>query len=849
VTPVAWTRVKAIVAAAIDLPPEARDAFVREAAAGDEALAAEVASLLAAHGAATTFLEQPAGAAFEPPRPPLIGRVLGAYRIVREIGHGGMGAVFHAVRDDREFEKNVAIKVAGTGLPTAAAVARFRHERQILAALEHPNIARLLDGGTTPDGLPYVVMELVNGEPIDVYCTERRLGVAARLRLFATVCRAVHYAHQNLVVHRDIKPGNILVTPDGTPKLLDFGIAKLLEDDASARDTDAASREHAPTLRMLTPECASPEQVRGEPITTASDVYSLGVLLCRLLSGALPYRVDRPTPHAVARAVCDQPPEKPSALAADRSLRRQIAGDLDTIALKALHKEPQRRYLSAEQLAEDIDRHLDGRPVEARPDTVAYRTAKFVRRHKAGVAAAALVTMSLITGLAAATYEAHVAEQQRARAERRFADVRQMANSFLFEVHDAVAALPGATAVRALVLNRAVEYLDRLAADAGDDPSVQRELATAYERIGDVEGRLRAANLGQTAQARASYQKALAIREALVRAAPNDLNRLAALAASYERISEALFATGDVHRAVDVLRKRAALVERIAAARPNDFDARVTAAMSHGWLGYMLGADGEPTAGLKECRDSLARLDALMKLRPDDDALREQRAKVLNYTGDVLQNLDPREAVATHEQELALRQQLLARAPSDPRRAHGVVEAYSTIGDARQLLGEPEAALDAYERARGVMDDLARSDPRNVQWRSDLTYLAAQIATLLAKTGRPAEALRLLGPEAATAQQLRDADPRNAIRQLRVAWCEEAMGHAHAALATARGLTAAARKAHWSAARAWYEKSETIWLQMNGRGASSGLEAAQAGVVREAIAQCDSELGRSGWAG
>jgi len=376
-----WQQVKRIAAAALAEPDAGRTAFLAAQCGGDEGLRAEVESLLDATARAADFYESPtlliegADAALDvlsqAGDASRIGERIGAYRLVRLLDAGGMGTAYLAERADAEFEKNVAIKLIKRGMDTEAVLRRFRHERQILATLEHPNIVMLLDGGTTRDGLPYFVMEYVDGAPIDHYCARNRLSIDDRLRLFQAVCAAVHHAHQRRIVHRDLKPNNILVTPGGMPKLLDFGIAKLLDPDS---DPDTAEPARAPMA--MTPQYASPEQVRGEPPTTASDIYSLGVLLYELLVGAPPYRLERLTTREVERTVCDDVPMRPStaidpalieSLAATRTaLRRQLSGNLDAIVLKALEKDPARRYQSAKALADDVQRHLDGRIAEAR---------------------------------------------------------------------------------------------------------------------------------------------------------------------------------------------------------------------------------------------------------------------------------------------------------------------------------------------------------------------------------------------------------------------------------------------------------------------------------------------------
>jgi serine/threonine protein kinase/tetratricopeptide (TPR) repeat protein len=403
-----WKRVEELFQSALDLPTEARRPYIEEASGGDPELRAQVVALVEQYEAAGSFLEEPVladGALRSQIEPhtttpmtaaelidPAIGRRVGAYRLVREVGRGGMGAVYEAARDDGEFRHRVAVKLIKRGMDTDFILRRFRNERQILATLDHPYIARLLDGGTTDDGLPYFVMEFIEGRPVYRYCDAQKLTVAERLRLFQQVCEAVHYAHRKQVIHRDIKPSNILVTPQGTPKLLDFGIAKLLNPEIAGEITLDPT---ATAMRLMTPEYASPEQVQGQPVTPATDVYSMGVLLYELLTGHRPYRLINRAPHEMARVICEEEPPHPSVRisspedllpaqtagpdtdtldylywcrgATVETLRRELAGDLDNIVMKALRKEPSERYQSAEELREDITRFLEGRPVSAPP--------------------------------------------------------------------------------------------------------------------------------------------------------------------------------------------------------------------------------------------------------------------------------------------------------------------------------------------------------------------------------------------------------------------------------------------------------------------------------------------------
>jgi len=438
----------------MDMRPAERAAYLAEACRDDEWVRAEAQALIVAYEAAGDFIEEPAfakvaGLSMDAPLTSAIGRRLGPYQIARELGRGGMGVVYLAVRADDEYHRQVAIKLAWPGQESGEMLRRFRQERQILANLDHPNIARLLDGGTTEDGLPYVVMEYIPGAPITDYCDEHKLNVTERLKLFLTVCAAAAYAHRNLVIHRDLKPSNILVTEDGALKLLDFGIAKLLTPDDQAELTALTCTGQ----RLMTPDYASPEQVRGEAITTVSDVYSLGVVLYELLTGHRPYRFKNRLLPEIERVISEQEAERPSVMinrvvtettsdGAPRNhrtpesvslpregrpekLRGRLAGDLDNILLMALRKDVQQRYQSVEQLSADIRRHLQGEKVIARQHTMGYRVGKFVQRHRVGVGATAVLIVTLIAGIVATSWQASRATEQ-VRINRRLLYAAQM---------------------------------------------------------------------------------------------------------------------------------------------------------------------------------------------------------------------------------------------------------------------------------------------------------------------------------------------------------------------------------------------------------------------------------------
>ena len=494
-------------AQALDRPEAERSAFLRRACGGDEALRREVSELLAAAAAAGTFLEQPLTRLRAAPLGEAAseGERFGPYRLQRILGKGGMGVVYLAVREDGHYRRQVAIKVLRRDLQRPDSVLRFRTERQVLADLEHPSIARLYDGGATDDGRQYLVMEYVEGLPIDLYCDHNRLSVEQRLRLFRRVCAAVHYAHRNLLVHRDLKPANILVKADGVPKLVDFGIAKLLDNTR----LEATIQATGTGIRPMTPAWASPEQIRGAAVTTATDVYALGALLYRLLTGHGPYRVDSDLPHAIERAICEQDPERPSQVVArsasetgdgrgadpeglsrcrattPRELGRRLSGDLDTIVLKAMRKEPERRYGSVEQLAEDLERYLDDRPVRARPASRRYRWAKFFRRNTAAVlsgslAAALLLGFSVLTSVQSARV---LRERETAQKERQKA---QQVSDFLIQLFEESDpnATPGEPLTVREVLDRGAEKIDRF----DDQPELQAAYMTvigrAYRALG-----------------------------------------------------------------------------------------------------------------------------------------------------------------------------------------------------------------------------------------------------------------------------------------------------------------------------------------------------------------------------
>jgi serine/threonine protein kinase/tetratricopeptide (TPR) repeat protein len=780
--PERWQLVVEVFQAVMDRDPTPRAAFLASVCDDDPLLLREVESLIASYerGESTQVT-----IADEYDAPSLTGRSIGSYRIIREIGRGGMGAVYLASRADQAFEKLVAIKLIQRGLDTTDVVRRFRSERQILAALDHPNITRLLDGGTTDDGLPYFVMEYIEGEPVDKYCDAHKLNITDRLQLFRAVCAAVHYAHQHLVIHRDIKAGNILVTAEGIPRLLDFGIAKLLAEGPGISDHTLTG------TRAMTPDCASPEQVRGEPITTASDVYSLGVLLYRLLTGHRPYRLDGRLPSEIEKAICEENPEVPSQViyheevgphgqltpgsvsetreGTPEKLRRRLRGDLDNIVLMALRKEPARRYASVQQFSEDMRRHLQGLTVIARRDTARYRTGKFITRHKAGVGAAALVALALIGGVIATTWQARVARAERARAEREFNDVRTLTTSFLFEFHEAIRDLPGATPARKLLVQRALNYLSKLAGQARGNRRLQLELAEAYLKVGDVQGNAYEANLGDPAGAAKSYGRALEISESLTRTDPRNPDALRYEARSYKSLGEVLPVLGNPSDAVTDLRRAAGILESLIVAGSNDKQLRQDLASCYQSLGDVQGHPGlqnlgDPVAALESYRKSLALYQALAESDPKYNPARRGMALVQIRMGDLKEARDDLQGVLqAYLSALQIMESLSAAEPTNAQDQRRLAHAYRKVGGIQEDLRNFKEALGYYDKATDINRSLMNADPNNHQasmafaislrWSGDLLYRMGQHAAALT---RYRKVLEVLDRMAAT-------DPQNVV--------------------------------------------------------------------------------------
>ncbi len=751
-----WHRIKSVAVQAWEQPARDRAAFIDAACAGDEELRREVESLVRSAVEAETMYE---GDALWLPAaqdavnlalgPAVIGTRVDSYRIVRELGHGGMGRVYLAERADGEFDQQVAIKLVGAGLFTNALRERFREERRILAALDHPNIARLIDGGTMPDGQPYVVLEYVDGSAIDEYCETRGLPVRDRVALFRTVCGAVHHAHQRLVIHRDIKASNILVTPEGVPKLLDFGIATLIDPSVPATERGRT------IVRAHTPESASPEQIRGEPITLTADVYALGNLLYGLLTGRLPYGETTGSEAELARAICEDIPPAPSVIAR-RIGRAPIDGDLDAIVLKALRKEPDRRYSSADALSEDLLRWLQARPVLATPDSRRYRARKFVERHRAAVAAGAAAMAAVLAGTAIAVQQAGVARRERMQAERRFNEVRQVASSFLFEFHDAIAELPGALRARRLVVKRAAEYLDQLSREAKGNASLERELATAYQRLGEIEGGAGVSSLGDLAGAERHYARALSLREALASdpdARDADFVELSALRVLLSRL---MLATGRLDAAQENAASAITVLTGRGAVRDEDFGAL---SVAHHQLGFVQAQRGDPAA-LASLRTAYELATRHAQLNPRDPTARARLARNdADYADALLKSgrtADALEHARTARQRF---EALVAADPLNARTRQNLALAFSVEAHALGASGDDESAIAAFTSAVETAEALLSAEPANQGSQITVMLNHYELGTGLVRAGRAAAGIQHLRQAMAEGEAIVKASP------------------------------------------------------------------------------------------
>jgi serine/threonine protein kinase len=791
----------------------------------------------------------------------LVGRRIGPYRVTARLGSGGMGSVYRAARVE-EFSQQVAVKLIKRGMDSEVIVRRFENEIHAQAALgTHPHISALLDAGTTEDGRPYFVMEYIDGQRIDEYCDTHRLSIPARLKLFAQVCGAVHFAHQNAVIHRDLKPSNILVTADGTPKLIDFGIAKLVapaDGDGERDRTEGPVTLTQPGERVLTPDYASPEQVEGAPVTTASDVYALGVILYLLLTGRKPYRLKSDSPSEIFQAICEQVPEKPSTsilrptafsagststvpaspvgvsgpstrgeqvparapvtptpeeLALVRGfpaerLKRVLAGDLDTIVLMALRKEPNRRYASAEQFAEDIDRYLKGLPVRAHRDSAFYRTVKFIRRNRAAVAGGFVLVLALLAGIIGTTSGLIMARRERNRAERSFSKAREAVNQFFTRVsEERLLNQPGLHPLRKSLLLDAQRFYEGFLQERSGDPSLRAELATARGHVAKI-----ISQTGLATDAAAQLQQAIELWESLAASQPDNVTYQQSLARSLNdlgtvfmhmdgrhddayrlfcraqdvaqplvishpqsresrhelgvierNIAQIHFDRGEPQKAIESAQRALATETQLSAENPSSLEPKISLAKAHNLLGQVLVTrpDGMEPA-IAEYHQAIDLLESVNRERPE---LADQAYALAMYLGN-LNSIEQRlgkldSALASARKSTEILEQLNRQFPGLLTYQGGLASAYNMMCELHHRRREPAEALPFAQKAQNLLERLVAEHPEDVYSRIDLAKSYNNLGRLLQETGQAVNALQMFQHAVDRYESVPDLDPRN----------------------------------------------------------------------------------------
>ena len=845
-----WLAVRELFDAALALPTADRRAFIA-AASVTQSVKADALSLLQHHPDATgdnAFLSAPAALQILPNDAPQIanptreGQRFGAWQIVRAVGTGGMGDVFEARRADGSFEGRAAVKLLKRGMDSTAVLRRFAQERQALARLSHPHIARLLDAGASDDGLPYFVMEFVAGVPIDE--AVRGLTIEARLNLFLQLADAVAHAHRNLLVHRDLKPGNVLVTAEGEVKLLDFGIAKALdplEGNQGGTNTNSSTNTTVGGQRPYTPNYASPEQVRGEPVSTATDIYSLGVLLYQMLTGVRPTGRAATTPMEAARSVLEEQPTRPSSLSADlvadpqwMSTRKQLQGDLDNILLKALEKSVDRRYASVDALAADVQNYLAHRPVNARPASVAYVLKKFVSRNRWAVLAAGLGSVGLTTGLAAALLQGKAAAAlgvvgltgglglalvqgrqaavSRDEATRQLGEIKRITTDIVFNFGDALTRLPGGMKAQEALLQQTLASLDTALRASPKDPDLIALVASALGRIAELQGSARQASARRADEAAATVKRALALAHSvwrerlwdwrfsswhirtltvqaqLLRHQGQPAEGLAALERAAQRCSEALLEKLTPEGRAHIVAERGAV--HIFSAQMNAHATEPNLFRPDRALAQYLLAEADYRILLNDA-ELLRQLDG--NITPGDvcarDAFTHQLAAVLSGQAVAHGQLDNvAQMLRVAEAALTTRQDNLKREPSNLAWRDGFIADTNVLAMAQLRSGDAAAALESIRLSWQTAETLATEEGPQSKWAQLKPHLAPQYAKALAGVGRHDEASviydialqALARPPAASGA---DAELRQQVQQLRLAtlqvWCAKSLRATH----------------------------------------------------------------------
>ncbi len=743
-----WQLIEELFALASECAAADRARLLDERCGDDQELRREVESLLESVEAAD---RASAPAAPVPAADTWIGRTIGAYRLDRLIATGGMGAVYFARRTAGDFQQDAAFKLIATRLTTPWVRQRFLLERQTLASLQHPHISRLLDGGITEAGEPYLVMEYIEGRRLDEYCEQTGAPVRRRIELFLQLCGAVSFVHRNLIVHRDLKPGNVLVTESGEVKLLDFGAAKLL--DPGSRGKAELTRLG---IRPLTPQYASPEQIIGEAVTASSDIYSLGVILYKLLAGKLPFDDASLSDAAWMASRLETTPALP------------IGGDLDAVVRKALQPNPKDRYGSVDDLAADLRNFLEWRPVLARQGALAYRARKLIRRRARGFAAAAVVALACSGAGIAMVREGRVAAAEEVRARSGYNEIRRLARLLLFDFYDQVRQLQGSTDVQRQLVSQALEYLDKLSHDVAGDPGLQLDLVDAYTKMGNVLGNPYEENLGDAPKAIATLQKAEGVAEETVRTQPREALPVRRLAVARRSLAEVCFSTGDTSRAVAYSRAAAQLLDGLAERPDATLDDVQEAASTFDSLGDMHGLHGTASTGdlnaaLEAYRHSLALQQRALARAPDNvRSLRGvaiEHMKIANAVSDAAPDL----AAQSYRDALAGLERLPAqvRQSAQTTRLAGVIR--HQLANLYISIDEAKTALPFLEQARERDLGFVRLDPENSRTRFDLATIDYDLASARDAVGDRKGARDAYREVLRTLDDLLQRDPANLV--------------------------------------------------------------------------------------
>lgn len=773
-----WPKIKEVFHQTLDLPRNERDSFLENHSL---LIQAEVRELILSHEGADNFIAEPAAVELGFSQDINIGQQIDDYKIVALIGEGGMGNVYLAERIG--FEQKVALKLIKRGMDSRAVLKRFKLERQILSRLNHPNIAKLLDGGETPDGLPYFVMEYIEGMPITKFCDEHQFDVNARLELFQKICYAITYAHQNLIIHRDLKPSNIIVTADETPKLLDFGIAKLLDDEI----------EHTATVgRMFTPEYASPEQISGLPITTATDVYSLGVVLYELLSGVRPFNSKNKNYAEIANQILAQKPERPSsAVVSQLSLvkntsenyeqrtkdgrhntcpkskiqnPKSLQGDVDNIILKALRKEPESRYQSVGDFSADIERHLQGFPVTATADSRFYRLEKFAKRHKLGVGVASIMMILAFFSV----YQGIIANRERDKAERRLVETRKIANALMFEIHDTLQELPGATKSRELLVRRALEYLDALSLESSENPELLKELSMAYRKVADIQGEPYRPNLGQTSEALANYLKAYEIQNKLLDKSPQDIDLQTEIASTSKTIARVFqIHVLDLEKAFEFFKISQNHLKVVVANKPTSAVVKSELADTYRFTSELLNEQREFEASAADRDLAIKYNEEALQLDSEDEFVLNTGALLFSQIGNEYGNPDyndfgePEKALPLLLKSLSIREKLFQKDSNSVTYYTNIAVSYRDLAEIYVAQNEIGKAKESLQKALAIHEDLAKRDSDNYLSRAHLGFCLNKLGSVLTKDGQYHNSLKIHRRSVAIYEKLHQEDPKS----------------------------------------------------------------------------------------